>query len=705
MWHRLGFLLLVSLAAFLFAPKAEASGDYGCGYNWTLSHPELDRCSNLAFLSPGNDTRTNLLILSGDAHPGSFRYAPAKDENGKLLAGQALFEWSTFRYSLYGGNTVEESGSSPGDGTLCGSNAGGIAAFEKAIGAAKAVPASEKTALITARRASAKTCESEADSAATLAAAAAAVTSSEGKPFLSYLQGAFAFYDGQFGEAEPLFASVAKASSPWLKEAAAYMQGRVALNLAQADAYEDWGTPKSELSAEAKAALAKAEGGFLAYLRDYPKGQYAGSARGLLRRVYWLGGNTEKLLAEYEWQLAQPQYAAGNMNFGDLANEIDSKLALNIDLKSVKNPQLLAMLVLQRLRTRDADYSETKQITASDLDVLKDRFAKKPELYGYLQAAHAFFVGKNSKAVLQLISDAAKQKDMSPLQFSRQMLRGMALDANNDVNARGFWLDMFSGAKQPYQRETLELALALHEERNNGLARVFDKASQIKDRVIRQNLLQYSAGPALLRQQANDRAASQNERDVALFVLLYKQVTRGAYADFIKDSQLVKANANTDGYFYDLTSGGPVPLGLFANGKKGNSYVCPSLQESAATLAKTPKNASALLCVAEFARINGFDGAGFEEQPAKDELGGAKSQFPGEPFSRLELYKGIIADPATRSEDKAYALYRAVYCFAPGGNNSCRGKEVPLSQRKAWFNQLKKNHPNTQWAKSLQIFW
>ena len=69
------------------------------------------------------------------------------------------------------------------------------------------------------------------------------------------------------------------------------------------------------------------------------------------------------------------------------------------------------------------------------------------------------------------------------------------------------------------------------------------------------------------------------------------------------------------------------------------------------------------------------------------------------------LYASIIADPAAPAADKAYAYYRAIRCYAPSGNNTCGGEEVDESQRKAWFNTLKRQFPNTKWAKELQYYW
>jgi hypothetical protein len=188
-------------------------------------------------------------------------------------------------------------------------------------------------------------------------------------------------------------------------------------------------------------------------------------------------------------------------------------------------------------------------------------------------------------------------------------------------------------------------------------------------------------------------------------VLLYKEVSRGRYGDFVKDVALVRADAPTEGYTGGLSTTEPVPLGVFTQTTVLGDYGCGPLKETAAKLAKNPKASKPLLCLADFMRANGFDQNGLDTQPEADQLGGTKSLFAGGPYARFDVYKTLIASDKTAPEDKAYALYRAVRCYAPAQINSCGGEDVPQEQRKAWFQQLKKRYPNSKWAKELQGYW
>jgi hypothetical protein len=285
------------------------------------------------------------------------------------------------------------------------------------------------------------------------------------------------------------------------------------------------------------------------------------------------------------------------------------------------------------------------------------------------------------------------------------MLRGMALEAQGDASARDFWLSLLPAAQRPFQRPTIELAIALHDERTGGLARVFAPGSPVRTPKIREMLLAHSAGPELLRRQARDAVAPQHERDLALFTLLYKGITRGRYADFLNDLALVPAGAKTETNFWDFLDEKQMPLGIFARTDNLGALGCLPLKETATLLAKNPQSARGKLCVADFMRDNGFDQFVLDEKQADEDLGGTTSLFPGPLYARLEVYKAIIADAAAPAADKAYALYRAINCYGPSGNNTCRGIEVEPAQRAAWFRRLKKDYPTSPWAQKQAIYW
>ena len=694
----------VSAAGLLaLAAPAGASGDYGCDPRWKLANGSYG-CNDSAVLAPGNDTRVNLYYLLRDRQGGGWSGlsypVPTGEEYADLGSGHTFLDWGGFEYAFYRRH------SSGADNEMAGSrcvsfNSGGEA-FEAAMQANRGLPAAERTALLSARGLLGQTCS--ARDGQLPAATWPSVASAPAREYLGYLQAANAFYGGQWEAARAGFAKLARARDPWVAEASAYMLPRTELNAAQANGFDEYGNLDTDKAD--KPALERARVGFNDYLRRYARGRYAASAQGLVRRTFWLAGDVAGLSREYERLLAATPVAEARSI--DLVQEIDNKLLfMKGAAEGVDGPLLLATLDLMMMREVDPEAGEGARqvVTAAQIAAQEPRFAGRADLFGFVQANHAFYVAKDPRRVLALIPDQARQASFTPLQFSRQVLRGQALSQLKDRNEAGFWRDMLAGAKAIYQRPVVELGLAMNLERSGRLAEAFAAGSPIGESQIREILMANVAGPDLLRAQVGRTDRPQHERDVALFSLLHKQLTYGAYAGFLGDLGLVRADAPTDGATWDLYMQQKVPVGLFRNGRWGDEYPCAPLARSVTALSRNPRDAKALLCLGEFYRVNGFDSARWSTPPAADELGGTTTQFGGRAMPRSALYDAVIADPAAAANEKAYALYRAVYCYAPSGASDCSGTEVPKSQRAAWFQRLKKDYPASEWAKKLRYYW
>jgi TolA-binding protein len=715
--QRLTVLVLLVLAGLAWHGHASASGDFACYPSWMLEHRELPDCNNMAMLQPGNDTRVNLMMLMNDLRAGKAETVPAAPG-----AQDALVDLDTFGAGSVlppkagesdasgnsGGDASGDDGNyAEGEGSRCRSNPAGTAAFEAAVKAA-ALPDNEKSLLIEARKGLQPNCTSTSGGADGVAKAAQQVTAPLSKSFAAYLQAAQAFYDGDYDTAAARFRELSAVDQPWLGETARYMLGRVEVNRAQVNAFDEYGNPQQNAAVDPE-VIDGAEAALQDYLKVYPRGAYAASARGLLRRVYWLGKETDKLAAAYATALAGDAAARG-MNDVDFANEVDSKLLVGAGPTNVNDPTLLAVLDLAGMRGPnpgdDPDCCGTPMARAT-LEAQRASFSAEPALFDYLLAAYTFYVENKPDAIPQMIPEAKEQPASSYLEFSRQMLRGMALEALKDSAARDHWAAMLPGATLPFQNAALELALAVHDERDHAIDRVFAADSPVRNATLREILLTNVADAKLLRRQSADSSLPERERGVALFTLLYKEVSRGHYADFVKDISLVPAGAPTDGYAANISGNdqAPPPLGLFTQTTALGDYGCGALKDTASHLARSPHDSKAQLCLADFMRVNGFDESALDTQPGAKELGGTLSLFGGAPYSRQAVYRTLIAGAKTPAPDKAYALYRAVMCYGPSGDNSCGGEDVPQSQRKAWFLQLKKDYPKSRWAKELQYYW
>ncbi len=695
-------LPLSALAAAVAIPlPATASGDFGCSPSWRLRHANLSGCDDMAMLGPGNDTRTNLAFLLLDRR-GQVPQ-PGKSPN-PVEPLPALFDWRTLAGWLAPRADDSDSAWGSGEGSRCRTNDSGAQAFAAAVNAAK-LPGGEGAALIAARNGLKPDCQKLSDGAAAVADLAGQVKSPAGRDFAAYVAGAETFYDGDFAAAANRFASLKGTSNAWLRETARYMAARVEVNRIQVGLFDEYGNMKGKDAVDRQAVTA-ADAGLRSYIKDYPQGLYTASARGLLRRVYWFGGMRDQLAAQYVSLFGLAPAARGFDDI-DLAEEMDTKLLPDLTTGDTTDPTLLAVVDLKRMRVAENEVDAGccgSPLSLADLESQRGSFAKDSALYDYLLAAHAFYLQKKPADVLRIIPDAAKQPRFTAVQFSRQMLRGMALEAVKDRNTRGFWLEMFPGATLPTQHSALELALAWHDERTGAVGKVFAADSPVDDAAIREILLINVADAALLRQQAKG-AKVPHEREVALFTLLYKELSRGAYRDFIADLALVPADAATDTNFYDLVGVDHAPTGLFKKAAEQDDDDCPGLRKLATRLAAAPADWHAQICLADFFRDHGFDQISIDTQPAKEDLGGTPTLFAGPVYSRLEVYRKVIAAPGASADDKAYALFRAINCYAPSGNNSCGGIDAPKTERKSWFTRLKTAYPKSRWATELRYYW
>lgn len=702
-----GRVAAVALFGALAGAITYASADYGPELSW---EPE----KSSAILSPANDTRSNLLLLLADRH-GTQVADPQQMRTGIV---PIEFSWNVMSARLRRPMTDEERSGSweEPDGTRCHSNETGAAAFVAAVSADEGIPAQEKAALVQGRQELKTQCGQAANGKPMLNG----IDSRPGISFATYLVAARLFYGGELVKATDAFQGMAQSSQPWVRETATYMIARSALNHAQISSFSKYGDLE-ELAKRDIAAIEVAGRAFETYLRAYPQGRYAESARGLMRRVAWLKGDEEALGTEYGRLLSAGTTTPDGEPNVELIEEIDLKLLPAVDSMGMTDPLLLAVIDLTRLRQDQSDGGvayiyghEAPKLELAELERQRPYFKSEPALFEYLLAVEAFYGRKQPQEVLGLIPDAAHQQRFSYVQFSRQMLRGFALEAVKDHNARGFWLSLLLGAVQPYQRGAVELALAEHDRAAGQVTRLFAAESPLSHPLIRQRVLEKNAGPTLLRQQAR-AGLSAHERDVSLYLLLAGEIHHGLYADFLKDAAMVGRPGPKENEYYgqwSVNSYNPAyndelarpPLSVFEKDGSNDLSPCPNIRATVTSLSTNPAAIRPRLCLAEFIRRKDFDG--WNDNYQKDtHLTRAGNGFPGKPLERIDVYRSVIVSPAASADDKAFALNRAIRCFAPTGHSTCGGDEISQEQRRGWFNQLKRDYPQSSWARDLKFYW
>ncbi len=717
--------LLTSLAIAVCASAsslAHASSDDSCYPTWSILSEQLDPCSNLPFLSPGNDSSVNLRLLLANA--GKLQLSPAALNKDDLAEGYGEVPFAHYRLLpvhddidkevAKDGHTLglnemlatlgikrepaEVAGDMlvDGEGSRCRSNNETTATdFIRELIKTPELSPAERAALANSRMQMLPACGWEPEQLTSLLPGE--ITSTTGKAFTTYLQAAADFYSGRFVDASKGFTLLADNPNEWLKDTALYMIGRTELNLAQEKAFE-----YGELRPERVdlAAARRAESAFRNYVDNYPYGVYSNTATGLLRRVHWLTQDKDKLAADYEALLFGPgEDIPANET---LVREADLKL-ITPNTTAIKSPMIAAVNDLMWMRE-----GSSNKLTKAGLMAQKDTFAQHPQLFTYLQAAFALYVENDPDNALKLLPTDIPDT-LGYLAFSQQMLRGQALEASQDWKAaQELWLQLLPLARLPLQNEQLQLALAMSYERDEQLAKVFAADSPIKAEKLRYILLSKTADADLLIQQTT-QGINETERNTALFVLLYKDLMRSQFARFGEDLKLLPDAPAPEKLGYSLgyvhNQGPSLSLFRWKSSDADSGYACPDIAEIAAVLAKDAINPRSLNCMGEFIRGNNLDGMPLDDKRNPAVLGGTPPGYVKRVFARHTAYQAVIVNPKAGHEDKAYALYRAINCYAPSGNNGCGGKAVEPSVRKAWFKQLKSGFADTRWGKSLQYYW
>lgn len=518
-----------------------------------------------------------------------------------------------------------------------------------------------------------------------------------------YLINAAAFYQGLLTQADAGFQTLTNASQPWVAETARYMLIRLSINLAMENALDEYNM--FDVNKADKTQGQQAVQRITDYLQAYPQGRYADSARGLYRRAYWVIGDVNALSERYQQAIATQNDLDALLTLND---EIDNKLLENSTFtRASDSPLLMLVQDVKRLRS-DKGWMLLPPLTEAELLAQKPAFeaAGMAQAYLYVQAAYHYYQRHDAEAVLAIIPPPTESDLTDTTLFSQQVLRGVALEAaHKGHEAEMHWRHLLTLKTNYTQQQYLQLALAQTLVKSGHPEAVFAADSPVKNLRYRSAVLKTSANAELLRQQTGE-AYPHEERAIALHTLLTKSLTHGNYADYLADSALLSTIAplkSTENATWNQED-----LAVFAwdGSDTEQGYQCPALATVVATLNKLPNDAHALNCLGEFFFRTGnavdFD---WGEASQLDGLTHAPSQFQGKETNRLDGYMKVIADPRAEVEDKSYALYRAVYCFAPSGANDCGEQEISRATRKAWFTRLKTEFKGSQWAMQLKYYW
>lgn len=715
--YRLKPLALLSaalLGGLSVSTSSFASFDTYCSPTLTLGNQHYDACSNLPILDPANDNETNMHLLLLDMGLAELA-APKPDQ--KIWGaefGTVPFDFEALRDAI--SNKIPNKRlpaiSSDDDGNSvyeerCQTNRSGIQRFSQQVGNNKLVAAPEKKLLIEQREKIEDTCDGKLSFVSINQA-----MSPMGRQYASYINGAIAFYNGDYPTAKKIYQALSNVQDEWLKETATYMLVRTAINQTFNSAKDEYGSlVTSQVNNDQLTDT------FLSvsnYFKKYPTGQYAASTRGLLRRAYWIAGQPKKLMAELVWQFQNTGSRQYNLDIAKVPEEVsrrifDSKLFNKNDLT---DPFFLGVYDLMQMR--DSSAKGYKVISWNELTAQKDIFKTAPEFYRYLLACHLYFVQKKPQQALDYLPKEIPGKIGSYLQLSQLALKGRVMESLKQRDeAYAYWNTLLANTTTPYQYAMIEMALAINLQDRGDFAAFFAKDSKIRQAYIKSIVINSAANSDLLKQIIDSPDTTQNEKLAATYTLLDKSLRYQNYQLFVDSFPLLPKNASSyQGYESknEALQDQPKFAEFLWKGHQINKTLkCNSLLDTISTLAKTPANNMARLCYGEYVRLNNssyYEFGRYQDTDGKlSKLGTLPEPFKGEEFSRGQVYQDIIKASGESAELKAYALYRAVNCYAPGGINDCGGKDVEKEVRKAWFQQLKQDYPSSSWAQSLNYYW
>lgn len=577
-------------------------------------------------------------------------------------------------------------------------NTGSVSAFFAALLADPTLTTEQRQALAQARTGllSGATREQIESSLAPLPA------DSPAQSYKNYLAAAASFYAGDYASAERDFTQLAKSERPWLAETAQYMLMRAALNKSSQNSVGEYGD--FDIAKINREDATQAQMQAQAYLQRYPQGLYADSARGMLRRINWYLQAWPQLAGLYEQTLQQ---SADARQLREIVIEYDNVYGMAFYEQSVVEafPDAPHVSYIELLRALRLDNNSKPTLTQAQLDASKPVFeqSQKLPLWRDLQL-NLWLATENYAAIIQAVTPAQKLAAHDTLAFSEQVLYGEALMGQKNWRAaRDFWQQLLKLSQDNEQQQYVQAKLAATLVYSGDVAAVFAPESAVTNLRFRSQILKTQASPELLRQQAV-HGPNNEERTIALHTLLVRDLTENRFGDWLNDRKL--ASAITPPVIGDAFA--DVNLSIFDwNGDAAQAgYTCRSLNETVTVLSKNADDAHALNCLGEFFRTTQTHVDLWKNSAGNDVLESAISRKePFGQFDRQSYYQQVITSPKAEVEDKSFALYRAIMCYAPSGSNECGGEEVDKLQRKGWFTQLKTQYPGSPWAQKLKYYW
>lgn len=534
--------------------------------------------------------------------------------------------------------------------------------------------------------------------------------------FYRYLVGATNFASGQYSLAKEAFSPLLQSENPWLKEVAVYLEARISLKEAQNALLDPWMGEITE-STRGTELVTQSRAEFQRYLETYPKGLYHYSAQGLMRRLAWLEGNDIEVVRELErWHAEPSKYLRKDNRYNDrvlqLILEVDRKV---IDLYGDKkiqteSPKLLAIKILQSMRpyhsaeAKSNGYYTNKAKENNTFDQLVGQyqpyFKDDDRLYQFLVATYYAHVDPQSQKVTELLPVLDERKKiLSTFELSEQILRARAFEAQKRWSAaETIWQELYKRIETPMQRELIEVGIAGNYVLADRVERAFQLNSSVTLPALRDSLVVDHASRKLMRDlimdSPDDMEGIKKEQARWLYILLYRDIYTINSSAFFADLKLMEQFQNMDTKVVASFDFFQQPI------KNAYQYDCQTPIQVMKNLSKNPNNSHAQMCYSFMV----------ESMPAYKLSGSLQfahlkpSLWKSQRITNYDSYRRVIDNPKANKNDRALALYHGINCYNRGINR-CDDRDIPESERKRWFDTLKREHSDSQWARKQKYYW
>jgi hypothetical protein len=530
--------------------------------------------------------------------------------------------------------------------------------------------------------------------------ARAASERQEAKNYAKYVEGAKRFHAQAYEDALKIFTELRnnqgslkerlsgllkEKNYSWVREASTYMIARCQLIMAQKN-WDGYSDPTKDVD---QSTLHSSDTSYQLYLKEYPQGLYANSARNIRRKIFYLSGNQAELDRELKnamlkvFPISSDSKVPHNANL-NIVGEFENYFHGEIDTAH-DSPMVIAYVWLG-----------DKQLKIDDIKLLEDRekdFFAYPNLFRYLHALGLYRLGQYKEIITKIPEQPLTKNTLS---LSTQLLLSRALSQLGKTDEALTALEKMHAISS---ENAVELEIA-YLKLNSGYGLwLYTNQSPLKTEKILRSLAQFGLTDNELEKGMSSNEIKGDKRKFLVDELARRYVLSKRFKEL---SALLMKEQGT---------------GIFA-----------PLKSISALLAKNANNEQALVDVGEFiyqhyitptATFEGYDSNRWAGDALTDlslrckpcQAFKERSESYAPPITFFRSVTENAKRSGAKSEAEAKALHYITRCMRQGGEfeDRCNWQktwDTPSdSSSKAAFMRLHKLYKDSSWAAKTPYFY